>query len=202
MNAAEVIALGAILVAVATAIFTYYQQYGQQARLSVLIASTAGLGYTAYLGPELMLVVVLVNDGARYAPVMSLRVSLTRPSSQAPLDLEWRSFWEVEDIGTPGRSFKTNFAFKGWTYAVVVPGRQAIDKNVTFTGPPRTELAPGAYEVTVTAAVGSKRKSFRSKAARFALDNEQVKFLKDNCVADRETQYRARTLRFQLDRGA
>lgn len=198
MGATEVIALGALLVAVASAIFTYIEQYGRQARLSVLISDRAGLGYTPDYSPDLLLAIVFVNDGARYAPVMSLRASLSGPALTPPLELEWRSFWDVEDIGKPGESFTTHFAFKGWAYAVVVPGRQAVDKNVGFSGARRAGLAPGDYGVTVTAVVGAKRKSFQSRAARFALNAEQLNFLKDNCVADPKTHLRKRTLRIQL----
>lgn len=199
MATSDAIALVALIVALASAGVTWYEQYGRGARLTVVLGRVISLGYAADHGPYVQLTVVFINDGAHQASVVSVRAILRRINRSWSVELPWRSFFASEDIGTPGVDARPHFAFKGWANIVVVPPRQGIEKGVAFVGPGRIEFDEGEYEAKVEGLFGARGRPFHSPMHRFMLSSDQSRFLEESCVADPETRLRKATLSVPIE---
>lgn len=203
MSTSDAIALVAVVVALAAALgtttFTAYQQYWRGPRLAILLGERTYLGYTPEHAPFVLLTVVFSNSGAQYASVLSVRAILSGPEGAANT-LSWRSFAQSEDIGKPGVEARPHWSFRGWADVIVVPARQAVDKEIAFTGTNRFDFVAGRYQLKVTGLLGERSKQFRSSTLQFALDIHQSQQLESKCVADRKTGLREQTMRVQVER--
>lgn len=200
-EATDIIPWVAVIVSIATAAFTAYQQYFRGPRLSLLLPSRADLGYSPGYRPVLVVDIVFVNDGARYAPVISMSAQISFADQGWSRSLYWRTFVESEQVGSEER-FQPWWMFKGWATAIVVPGRQAIRKGISFdvsgVQPGFSPLEPGEYVITVDAVVGPRHRTVRSQSCSFKLSDAASQFMVEKCVADPDTRVRKHSLTVRL----
>jgi hypothetical protein len=166
MILSNALSIFAIAISLGTFFFTAYEQYWKKPVLSLVLGDRISLSYGPdYAGITLWACVVLANQGAEDAVILSIEGTLAQAGGGWRSELTWLGLGKYQDQATPGQPFQPLFAFVDWAEALVSSSRKAATNWISFTGPIPGRLPPGSYSLRLSVVTQGKRHRLSSRGS-------------------------------------
>lgn len=185
----DLIALSALFVSLFTLFFSLYFQFIKPPSVKIGIGDISKL----YLMNEGNIVIsfnlTFFNDGARWEAIYKIDGNLRNLENNEITKLFWQNFVKEERIGGKGKPYKIWNVFDGRVVTIIVPGYQAITKNIQFFSTKKIEVNAGTYEITLFAHMLSSKNKTRQIKYLINLSENDCKHVLENCIANESGLY-------------